>query len=79
MTMHPPYGPNFILCKFTVFSFENENERKGFSSNKYFLRAWNNECAIIPNELCYMWFKDWFWRIKDVLLQLEIILKNLNK
>lgn len=62
---HPPYSPDLAPCDFALFPHvKMKLKGRRFSSDEDLLRAWDNECALLPSETWQNWFKDWFRRME---------------
>jgi hypothetical protein len=58
--MHPPYSANLAPCDFALFPYvKNRLKRRWFSNDEDRLRAWDDECAQIPEETWKSWFDEW--------------------
>jgi histone-lysine N-methyltransferase SETMAR len=65
---HPPYRPDLTPCNFTLFPYvKNRLKGRWFSNDKDLLRAWDEECAHIPEETWKSWFDDWFQRMQKCI------------
>lgn len=62
---HPPYSPDLAPCDFALFPHvKMKLKGRRFSSDEDLLRAWDNECASLQDEIWQGWFKDWFRRME---------------
>jgi histone-lysine N-methyltransferase SETMAR len=47
---HPPYSPDLAPCDFALFPYVKNRLKGRWFSNDDLLRAWDDECAQIPEE-----------------------------
>lgn len=65
---HPPYSPDLAPCDFALFPHvKMKLKGRRFSSDEDLLRAWDNECALLPSETWQTWFNDWFRRMEKCI------------
>jgi histone-lysine N-methyltransferase SETMAR len=65
---HPPYSPDFAPRDFALFPYvKNRLKGRRFSNDEDLLRAWDDKCAQIAEEMWNSWFDDWFRRMQKCI------------